>query len=70
MSISLGNILIHRNDRGEDDPAIVTRVWSQSCVNVMVFPNCDEPYNSTSCEVLPEVWPSGFIPKARTVRHG
>lgn len=50
---SVGRIVIVRdpsNGGGEAGtaPAIINRVWSPTCVNVTVFPDCAPPYSKTS----------------------
>ena len=29
-------------------PAVVTRVWTPTCINLKVLPDCNEPFDATS----------------------
>ena len=48
----LGQTVIVKNtdksNGSTEQPAIVNRVWGDDCVNVMVLPDCGEPYCLTS----------------------
>ena len=48
---SIGRIVIHRGIESnftKDHPAIINRVWSDTCVNLTVFPDCGAPQSQTS----------------------
>lgn len=54
---SIGCILIFTQPESEnphnghrDHPCVITKVWSDDCVNVKVLPDCAAPYDSTSCQ--------------------
>lgn len=41
---SPGRIVLYREtDNEEENPAIITKVWSESCVNLRVFADDDHP---------------------------
>jgi len=47
MKPSIGRIVhFYTDDRHE--PAIITRVWSDTCVNLKVLPDCAAPFDQTS----------------------
>lgn len=50
MIPSIGRTVIVRNHgfAGVDAPAVVTRVWSPTCVNLQVLPDCAPPVCKTS----------------------
>lgn len=50
MKPSLGRIVLVRNfaKPGNESPAMITRVWNDSCINVTVFPDCQLPFVLTS----------------------
>lgn len=57
MKPSVGRIVHligpHANSNGADvAPAIITRVWSGTCVNVTVFPDCGTPHSVTSVRLV------------------
>lgn len=37
-----------RNNGSDFAPAIITRVWSRTCVNVTIFPDAADPFMKTS----------------------
>lgn len=38
----------HEFNGTQEHPAIVTRVWSEDCVNLTVFPDGGPPFNASS----------------------
>ena len=51
MKPSLGRIVLFRSldsNSAKEHPALVTRVWSDTCVNLTVFPDNLEPVCKTS----------------------
>lgn len=51
MKPSLGRIVLFRslNSNGiNEHPAVVTRIWSDTCVNLHVFPDYGDSINKTS----------------------
>lgn len=51
MKPSLGRIVLFRSEQSNgqhEHPAIVTRVWSDTCVNLTVLPDCGAPVSKTS----------------------
>ena len=48
---SLGRIVLYRSiesNSATEHPAIITRVWSDTCVNLLVFPDNSAPVVKTS----------------------
>jgi hypothetical protein len=48
---SVGRIVLFRSELSNgvtEHPAIVNRVWSDTCVNLTVFPDCGHPIIKTS----------------------
>lgn len=48
---SIGRIVLFRSlesNGSSEHPAVVTRVWSDTCVNLTVFPDFGEPVLKTS----------------------
>jgi hypothetical protein len=48
---SIGRIVLfrtHASNGALEHPAIITRVWSDTCVNLSVFPDFGEPQPRTS----------------------
>lgn len=57
MKPSLGRIVLFGNELSNgalEHPAIITRVWSDACVNLLVFPDCAPPVAKTSVPLRPE----------------
>lgn len=55
MKPSLGRIVIHRgisSNGATEHPAMITRVWSDTCVNLTVFPDFGAPVLRTSQTLL------------------
>ena len=51
MQPTLGRIVLHRgieSNVATVHPAVITRVWSDECVNLTVFPDNDNPTPITS----------------------
>jgi hypothetical protein len=51
MTPSLGRIVLFRSELSngsQEHPAVVNRVWSDTCVNLTVFPDCGQPISKTS----------------------
>lgn len=51
MKPSIGRIVLFRQLSSNgiiEHPAIINRVWSDTCVNLMVFPDCGVPTIKTS----------------------
>ena len=51
MKPSLGRIVLFRSldsNGTKEHPALITRVWSDTCVNLTVFPDYGEPVYKTS----------------------
>jgi hypothetical protein len=54
---SIGRVVhlvgVHAMGNGVDvAPAIITRVWSDTLVNVTVFPDCGTPHSATSVKLV------------------
>jgi hypothetical protein len=48
---SVGRIVLFRSEHSNgatEHPALINRVWSDTCVNLVVFPDCGVPMNKTS----------------------
>lgn len=41
----------HSNNHN-DQPAVITKVWSEGCVNIKVFPDCGDIFDATSIRYL------------------
>lgn len=62
MKPSIGRIVIYKptpNDKGQSSsedgfPAVITRVWSDTCVNLQVLRDFDTPIAVTSVEAAPD----------------
>lgn len=62
MTPTIGRIVIYQptaEDKGQSSsqegfPAIITRVWSDTCVNLMVFRDFDTPITVTSVDRMLE----------------
>ena len=51
MKPSIGRIVIFTglvSNNSNEHPAIINRVWSDVCVNLTVFPDCDVPICKTT----------------------
>lgn len=51
MQPSLGRIVLFRSELSNgshEHPAVINRVWSDTCVNLTVFPDCGAPVSKTS----------------------
>lgn len=49
MKPSIGRIVhVCTDANGTVEPAIITRVWSDTCINVTLFPDCADPHSLTS----------------------
>lgn len=51
---SVGRIVLFRQHASNgivEHPAIITRVWSDTCVNLTVFPDCGVPITKSSVEI-------------------
>ena len=46
MKPSLGRIVLFRSMDGVEYPSIITRVWSDTCVNLMVFSSESSSFTS------------------------
>lgn len=59
MKPSLGRIVIY-HDKSQSfngqyfAPAVITRVWSDTCVNLIVLADCTNPFVKTSVVLDPE----------------
>jgi hypothetical protein len=53
MAIKIGDVVLVREVKSgyiTNEPAIVTRVWGEDCINVQVLPDCATPYTKTSVQ--------------------
>ena len=51
MKPTIGRIVLfrsHDSNGVKEHPAIINRVWSDTCVNLTVFPDCGAPVCKTS----------------------
>jgi hypothetical protein len=51
QKLSIGRVVLFRSEHSngiDEHPALVNRVWSTECVNLVVFPDCGVPVNKTS----------------------
>ncbi len=49
MKPSIGRIVhVTTDSAGTVEPAIITRVWTENCINVTLFPDCADPHPMTS----------------------
>jgi hypothetical protein len=51
MKPSLGRIVLYRSFSSngvQEHPAMINRVWSDICVNLVVFPDCQAPVTKPS----------------------
>lgn len=47
-------IVAGKSNGHTQQPAIVTNVWSDSCVNIKVIPDCGDLFDATSVRYAPE----------------
>lgn len=68
--VKVGDVVLFRggvSNGTQIHPAMVTRVWAQNCVNLLVVPDCGAPYVETSVLRDDSAWhedPTGGTMKA------
>lgn len=58
MKPSLGRIVLYRMPDGQDRPAMIVRVWSDTCVNLQVFTDGENDAGNV-LERMPGPFPGG-----------